>query len=218
MRLVLLGPPGSGKGTHGAWLSQKYGIPSISTGDILRAAVAAGTALGKKAQGYMDAGQLVPDDLIVAMIEERLAEADCTAGFLLDGFPRTVAQAEALDALLARRGWKLDGVLQLDVDPEEIVRRLTSRRVCKSCGKIFNLVTNPPPANGRCPECGGEIVQRSDDTEATVRNRLRVYREQTDPLVDFYRKRGLLLTVRGNGSIDEVRERIRQTLRSAGLE
>lgn len=217
MRLVLLGPPGSGKGTHGAWLSEQYGVPTISTGDILRAEVAQGSQLGRKAKQYMDEGKLVPDDVILEMIEQRLRADDCARGFLLDGFPRTRAQAEGLDVMLQRFGWKLDGVLKLDVDEEEIVRRLTSRRVCSRCGKIFNLVTDPPPANGRCPNCNGEVIQRSDDTEETVRNRLRVYEEQTRPLVDFYRDRGLLVTVNGQGSIEEVRERIAQALRSAGI-
>jgi adenylate kinase len=217
LRLVLLGPPGSGKGTHGAWLSEQYGVPTISTGDILRAEVAQGSQLGRKAKQYMDEGKLVPDDVILEMIEQRLRADDCARGFLLDGFPRTRAQAEGLDVMLQRFGWKLDGVLKLDVDEEEIVRRLTSRRVCSRCGKIFNLVTDPPPANGRCPNCNGEVIQRSDDTEETVRNRLRVYEEQTRPLVDFYRDRGLLVTVNGQGSIEEVRERIAQALRSAGI-
>ncbi len=217
MRLVLLGPPGSGKGTHGAWLSEQYGVPTISTGDILRAEVAQGSQLGRKAKQYMDEGKLVPDDVILEMIEQRFRADDCARGFLLDGFPRTRAQAEGLDVMLQRFGWKLDGVLKLDVDEEEIVRRLTSRRVCSRCGKIFNLVTDPPPANGRCPNCNGEVIQRSDDTEETVRNRLRVYEEQTRPLVDFYRDRGLLVTVNGQGSIEEVRERIAQALRSAGI-
>jgi adenylate kinase len=217
LRLVLLGPPGSGKGTHGAWLSEQYGVPTISTGDILRAEVAQGSQLGRKAKQYMDEGKLVPDDVILEMIEQRFRADDCARGFLLDGFPRTRAQAEGLDVMLQRFGWKLDGVLKLDVDEEEIVRRLTSRRVCSRCGKIFNLVTDPPPANGRCPNCNGEVIQRSDDTEETVRNRLRVYEEQTRPLVDFYRDRGLLVTVNGQGSIEEVRERIAQALRSAGI-
>ncbi len=217
MRLILLGPPGSGKGTHAGWLSEKFGIPAISTGDILRAAVAAGTELGRKAKSYMDGGQLVPDEVMIGLIEERLRESDCAPGFLLDGFPRTVPQAEALDDLLRKLGWSLDAVLELDVDEEEIVRRLTSRRVCSRCGRIFNLVYDPPPADGRCPECGGEVIQRSDDREETVRNRLRVYHQQTAPLVEFYRDRGLLVSVDGNGSIEQVRERVLGALRNAGI-
>jgi len=165
----------------------------------------------------MDRGQLVPDEVMIGLIEERLRESDCVPGFLLDGFPRTVPQAEALDDLLQKLGWSLDAVLELDVDEEEIVRRLTSRRVCSKCGRIFNLVYDPPPADGRCPECGGEVIQRSDDREETVRNRLRVYHQQTAPLVEFYRDRGLLVSVDGNGSIEQVRERVLGALRNAGI-
>ncbi len=213
MRLILLGPPGSGKGTQGAWLSDKYGIPAISTGDILREAVRQGTELGKKAKSYMDAGKLVPDDVIIGLIEERLSEPDCTKGFILDGFPRTVPQAEALEALMARRNWPLDAVLSLEVPDEEIVQRSVNRRVCEKCGRVFNLITDPPPADGKCPVCGGRIVQREDDNEETVRARLRVYNEQTAPLKKYYEERGKLIRVDGVGSIEEVRSRIEAALR-----
>lgn len=212
MRLILLGPPGSGKGTQGAWLSSKYGIPAISTGDILREAVRRGTELGKKAKSYMDAGELVPDDVIIGLIEERLSESDCAKGFILDGFPRTVPQAEALEELMKRRNWPLDAVLSLEVPDEEIVRRSVNRRVCANCGRVFNLITDPPPADGKCPVCGGEIIQRDDDNEETVRARLRVYNEQTAPLKDYYEKRGKLIRVDGVGSIEEVRSRIEAAL------
>ena len=212
MRLILLGPPGSGKGTQGAWLSSKYGIPAISTGDILREAVRRGTELGKKAKNYMDAGELVPDDVIIGLIEERLSESDCAKGFILDGFPRTVPQAEALEELMKRRNWPLDAVLSLEVPDEEIVRRSVNRRVCANCGRVFNLITDPPPADGKCPVCGGEIIQRDDDNEETVRARLRVYNEQTAPLKDYYEKRGKLIRVDGVGSIEEVRSRIEAAL------
>ena len=212
MRLILLGPPGSGKGTQGAWLSSKYGIPAISTGDILREAVRRGTELGKKAKSYMDAGELVPDDVIIGLIEERLSEPDCAKGFILDGFPRTVPQAEALEELMKRRNWPLDAVLSLEVPDEEIVRRSVNRRVCANCGRVFNLITDPPPADGKCPVCGGEIIQRDDDNEETVRARLRVYNEQTAPLKDYYEKRGKLIRVDGVGSIEEVRSRIEAAL------
>ncbi|HFE52364.1 MAG TPA: adenylate kinase [Bacteroidetes bacterium] len=212
MRLILLGPPGSGKGTQGAWLSSKYGIPAISTGDILREAVRRGTELGKKAKNYMDAGELVPDDVIIGLIEERLSESDCAKGFILDGFPRTVPQAEALEELMKRRNWPLDAVLSLEVPDEEIVRRSVNRRVCANCGRVFNLITDPPPADGKCPVCGGEIIQRDDDNEETVRARLRVYNEQTAPLKDYYEKRGKLIRVDGVGSIEEVRSRIAAAL------
>lgn len=217
MRLILLGPPGSGKGTHGAWLSERYGVPAISTGDILRAAVAAGTELGQKAKDFMNRGLLVPDSLMIDLIEERLREPDCKPGFLLDGFPRTVPQAEALDGLLDKLGWSLDGVLKLDVPEDEIIRRLTSRRVCSQCGRIFNLVTDPPLEDGRCPDCGGQVIQRDDDREETVRKRLRVYEEQTSPLVDYYGARSLLIPVDGNGAVEEVRGRIVEALRAAGI-
>ena len=212
MRLIVLGPPGSGKGTQGAWLSSKYCIPAISTGDILREAVRRGTELGKKAKSYMDAGELVPDDVIIGLIEERLSESDCAKGFILEGLPRTVPQAEALEELMKRRNWPLDAVLSLEVPDEEIVRRSVNRRVCANCGRVFNLITDPPPANGKCPVCGGEIIQRDDDNEETVRARLRVYNEQTAPLKDYYEKRGKLIRVDGVGSIEEVRSRIEAAL------
>ncbi|NOZ55597.1 MAG: adenylate kinase [Calditrichaeota bacterium] len=213
MRLILLGPPGSGKGTQGAWLSSRYGIPAISTGDILREAVRQGTELGKKAKRYMDAGELVPDEVIIGLIEERLSEPDCAKGFILDGFPRTVPQAEALEELMNRRGWPLDAVLSLEVPDDEIVQRSVNRRVCEKCGRVFNLLTDPPPPDGKCPVCGGRIIQRDDDNEETVRARLRVYNEQTAPLKEYYEKRGKLIRVDGVGSIEEVRSRIEAALK-----
>ena len=192
MNIVLLGAPGAGKGTQAAKLVEEFGTPHISTGDMLRAAVKEGTELGKKAKTYMDAGDLVPDEVIIGLVIERLGQPDTEKGFILDGFPRTSAQAVALDAELAKMERPLDAALLIDVDPEVIIKRLTSRRMCKECGYIGSV------ADESCPKCGGEMYQRDDDNEATVRNRLDVYDKSTSPLIDYYRGCELLVTIDGD--------------------
>ncbi|MEE0228628.1 adenylate kinase [Slackia isoflavoniconvertens] len=198
MNIVLLGAPGAGKGTQAAKLVEEFATPHISTGDILRAAVKNQTELGKKAKGYMDAGDLVPDSLIIDLMDERLREPDCEKGFILDGFPRTTAQAVALDDMLARLERPLDAALLVDVDPEVIIKRLTERRCCKECGYIGTA------ADATCPKCGGEMYQRDDDNETTVRNRLDVYAKSTSPLIDYYKGKGLLKSVDGDRPVDTV--------------
>ncbi len=208
MRLILLGPPGAGKGTQAKRLIERYGIPQISTGDILRAAVREGTELGRKAKQYMDAGQLVPDEVVIGIIRERLKEADCAKGFILDGFPRTVPQAEALKSVLAELGQALDHVVSIEVPDEDLVERLTGRRTCRSCGAMYHIKFSPPKQEGICDRCGGELYQRDDDREETIRARLKVYHEQTAPLVEFYEREGLLRRIDGVGSVDEIYRRI----------
>ncbi len=198
MNIVLLGAPGAGKGTQAAKLVEEFATPHISTGDILRAAVKNQTELGKKAKGYMDAGDLVPDSLIIDLMDERLREPDCEKGFILDGFPRTTAQAVALDDMLARLERPLDAALLVDVDPEVIIKRLTERRCCKECGYIGTA------ADATCPKCDGKMYQRDDDNEATVRNRLDVYAKSTSPLIDYYKGKGLLKSVDGDRPVDTV--------------
>lgn len=212
MRLIFLGPPGSGKGTQAKLLAEKYGIPQISTGDILRAAVRQGTGLGKRAKGYMDQGELVPDALVIALIEERLRAADCREGYILDGFPRTLAQAEALRNALEALNSQLDAVLNVEVEPAELLRRLSGRRTCRTCGAMFHTAFNPSKVAGKCDACGGELYQRSDDQEATIRERLKVYTEQTAPLAAFYNHGGLLRTIHGMGNIDAIFEEICRVL------
>ncbi len=204
MRIVLLGAPGSGKGTQAKLLIEKYKIPQISTGDLLRAAVAAGTELGKKAKAAMDSGQLVADDVVLGMIQERLATPDSKGGFILDGFPRNIPQAQTLDAMLARVGQPLQLALLVDVDIEVLMKRLTGRRTCGSCGAIYNVYYTPTKVPGKCDKCGGSLQHRSDDNETTVRNRLKVYEEQTAPLVSYYKAQGKLRTARGVGSISDI--------------
>ena len=198
MNIVLLGAPGAGKGTQAAKLVEEFATPHISTGDILRAAVKNQTELGKKAKGYMDAGDLVPDSLIIDLMDERLREPDCEKGFILDGFPRTTAQAVALDDMLVRLERPLDAALLVEVDPEVIIKRLTERRCCKECGYIGTA------ADATCPKCGGEMYQRDDDNETTVRNRLDVYAKSTSPLIDYYKGKGLLKSVDGDRPVDTV--------------
>lgn len=196
MKIILLGPPGAGKGTIARALMEYDGSVQISTGDILRAAVAAGTELGKQAEAAMKAGNLVTDDLIMGIMEERLQQPDCKQGYLLDGFPRTLPQAEALKALFEKLGEKLDCALELDIPREVIIDRLTTRRTCSNCGAIYNIKSKPPKVDGVCDVCGGtDIVQRDDETEEAIENRLEVYNRQTAPLVDFYRDEGLLVSV-----------------------
>lgn len=204
MRLVLLGAPGAGKGTQAKKLIEKYGIPQISTGDLLRAAVAAGTPLGKEAKSYMDKGELVPDSVVLGMVEERLKQDDCKKGYILDGFPRNVVQAEALDKMLNGLAMSLDAALSVDVPFDDLMKRLTGRRTCKSCGQMYNIYFNPPKKEGVCDKCGGELFQRDDDKEETIKKRLEVYNSQTAPLIEYYGKKGILKSVNGTGSIDDI--------------
>lgn len=207
MNVVLLGAPGAGKGTQAQKMIDAYGIPQISTGDILRASVAAGTDLGLEAKHYMDAGELVPDEVVIGLVKSRLAEPDTDKGFILDGFPRTTAQAEALDVELDALGKGIDSAIAITVDPEVIVARLTSRRVCRACGAITNA-----DAGSTCPKCGGELYQRDDDNEATVRNRLDVYARSTAPLIDYYAAKGLLHEIDGDRPVDVVFADVRAVL------
>ena len=204
MRIILLGAPGAGKGTQAESIKNKYPVAHISTGDILRANVKEGTELGKSAKEYMDAGKLVPDDVIIRMMEKRLSEPDCREGFMLDGFPRTTAQAEALDEMLKKRKIKLDAVISLEVDDDTVVKRLTSRRVCRGCGEIYNTVLKPSSKEGVCDKCGGDVIQRDDDKEAVIRKRLSVFHEQTAPLIEYYGKQKLLVPVDASGGKDAV--------------
>jgi len=214
MRIVLLGGPGSGKGTQAKSLTDKYGIPQISTGDIFRAALKEGTPMGLKAKGYMEKGELVPDDIVIGVVEERLTKPDLDKGYMLDGFPRTVPQAQALDATLAKQGKNIDHAILVDVPDEELMARLTGRRTCKSsdCGRMFHVKFNPPKKDMICDVCGGELYQRADDSEATIRERLTVYNTQTAPLIDYYDKKGLLRKVKGVGPIDQIFAQITKIL------
>jgi len=204
MRLVLLGAPGAGKGTQAKKLIEKYGIPQISTGDILRQNVADGTPLGKEAKSYMDAGKLVPDSVVLGLVEDRLKKDDCKKGYILDGFPRNTAQAEALDKILDKLGMGLTAAISVDVPKEDLMKRLTGRRTCKTCGQMFNIYFNAPAKEGVCDKCSGELFQRDDDKEETIKNRLEVYDAQTAPLIDYYGGKGILKGIEGTGSIDEI--------------
>lgn len=213
MKVILLGPPGAGKGTIAKALMQLDGSVQISTGDILRAAIAEGSDLGKQVEAAMAAGNLVTDKLIMDIMEQRLQQEDCQQGYLLDGFPRTIPQAEALKALLARMGEKLDCALELNIPREVIIDRLTTRRTCTNCGAIYNVKSKPPKVDGICDVCGNAIVQRADETQQAIENRLQVYNEQTAPLVDFYRNEGLLVSV-PTSDLEPVLAAIRQRLHS----
>ncbi len=213
MNLLIMGPPGGGKGTQCEVLIKELNITHISTGDMFRENVKGGTELGKKAKEYMDAGQLVPDEIVVAMVKDRLSKPDCASGFLLDGFPRTVAQAEALDATLKEMGVKLDAVLNIAVPREKLLERLTGRRVCRTCGATYHVLFNKPKEEGKCDKCGGELYQRSDDTEATVNQRLDVYEAQTQPLIEYYGKQGLLKNIDGDQEIAKVTRDILASLK-----
>ena len=219
MRIVLLGAPGSGKGTQSQRLVKEHGIPQISTGDLLRAAVAKGTPLGVRAKEAMDSGRLVEDEIVLGMIRERLAEADVANGFILDGFPRNLLQAEALDALLAELGQPLDAVVQMDVEYGELMRRISGRRSCADCGAVFNVLTTPAQQieNDKCPKTGEphKLFQRPDDTEETVAKRLTVYEEKTRPLIDFYRDKGVLQSINAEGDVAEITERLEEALQAA---
>lgn len=213
---MFLGPPGAGKGTQARDLAHRWGLVHIATGDMLREAAAAGTPLGRQARGYMDRGALVPDTVVVRLVAERLGQPDARGGFILDGFPRTIAQAEALDALLEDTGRPLTRVVFLEVSEPELLRRLTGRRVCGRCQAAYHLVSAPPRRDGLCDACGGELFQREDDSDAAVRHRLRVYAEQTAPLLAYYRQRGLLVTVAGQGAVETVRAAIERAMVAAG--
>ena len=206
--LILLGPPGVGKGTQAKLLVERFGIPQISTGDILRAAVKELTPMGVKAKGYMDSGALVPDEVVIGIVEERLAQGDCAQGFILDGFPRTVAQADALKQVLAGLARSIDHVISLSVDKDELLRRLTGRRACPKCGAVYHIEFAPPKSAGRCDRCATELFQREDDKEETILHRLTVYEEQTAPLIDYYTSSGLLRSVNGLGTVESIQSEI----------
>lgn len=212
MNLVLLGPPGAGKGTQAKMLIEAYGIPQISTGDMLREAVKNQTPLGLEAKKFMDAGQLVTDEIVIGLAKDRIAQPDCDKGFMLDGFPRTVAQAEALDVMLGEMNKALDHVISIEVPNSELMGRLTGRRTCKDCGQGYHMIFDPPAKEGVCDKCGGELFQRDDDNEETVGNRLEVYDSQTKPLIDYYQGKGLLRPVDGVGAMSEVLDRIKAIL------
>lgn len=212
MRLVLLGAPGAGKGTQAQLLAERFGLKHVSTGALLRAAIQNGTELGRRAKEYMDRGELVPDQLVLAMVRELLRQPEYAGGFILDGFPRTVAQAEALDPMLTELGMRLDRVVNIDVPSAELVARLAGRRVCKNCPASYHLIYNPPRLPETCDQCGSPLVQRPDDSEATVLNRLAVYERQTRPLIDYYRQQQLLVDVAGSGEVEDVYGRIKQAL------
>lgn len=211
-RVIFLGAPGAGKGTQARRLAAGSGVPQVATGDMLREAAAAGTPLGREAKRFMDSGTLVPDEVVIGLVDERLAQPDAAVGYVLDGFPRTVAQAEALDGLLRRRGQDLDRVIFFDVSRTELLRRLTGRRICRRCGTAFHLISAPPKTAGTCDQCGGELYQRDDDTESTVARRLDVYQTQTAPLLDYYKRRGLLVRVPGEGPVDRVADAIKKAV------
>jgi adenylate kinase len=212
MNLILLGPPGAVKGTQAKMLVEDYGIPQISTGDILREAVKAGSPMGRQAKAFMDSGDLVPDDVVVGIVEERIQKADCKKGFMLDGFPRTTAQADALKSMLDKRDRKIDHVICIQVDNEELIRRLSGRRTCRNCMTTFHVEFNPPKQSGVCDRCSGELYQRDDDKEEAIRARLKTYENQTQPLIDYYRKEGLLRAVDGQGDVKEIYARIREAM------
>ncbi|MFE3600021.1 adenylate kinase [Streptomyces sp. NPDC059096] len=208
MRIVLVGPPGAGKGTQAAYLAKNLSIPHISTGDLFRANISQGTDLGKQAKAYMDAGNLVPDEVTIAMAQDRMAQPDAENGFLLDGFPRNVSQAKALDKALTADGVHLDAVLDLEVPEEEVVKRIAGRRICRNdSSHVFHVTYSPPKKEGVCDACGGELYQRDDDSEETVRTRLEVYHTQTEPIIDHYRAQNLVVTISALGKVTEVTER-----------
>jgi adenylate kinase len=213
MRLVLIGAPGSGKGTQAKFLIEKYNIPQVSTGDLLRAAVAAQTPLGRQAKAVMDAGQLVPNDIVIGMIRERIMRPDAENGFIMDGFPRNLEQAEAMDSLLVSLGRPIDAVLQINVDFDLLMQRMVGRLTCLSCGTLFNSFTNPPAIDSQCDNCGGTLHHRSDDNEETIDRRLRVYETHKQPLTAYYSNKGNLHVIDGQGTVEEVKKRIKSALR-----
>ncbi|MFJ5706318.1 MULTISPECIES: adenylate kinase [unclassified Streptomyces] len=214
MRIVLVGPPGAGKGTQAAFLAKNLAIPHISTGDLFRANISQGTELGLKAKGYMDRGELVPDEVTIGMAKDRMEQADAANGFLLDGFPRNVAQAEALDVALKADDMQLDAVLDLEVPEDEVVKRIAGRRICRNdSSHVFHVTYNAPKTEGVCDVCGGELYQRADDSEETVRTRLEVYHTQTEPIIDYYRAQNLVVTISALGKVDEVTARAMDALK-----
>ncbi|WP_175407574.1 adenylate kinase [Streptomyces sp. TRM64462] len=214
MRIVLVGPPGAGKGTQAAFLAKNLSIPHISTGDLFRANISQGTELGKQAKAYMDAGNLVPDEVTIGMAKDRMEQPDAVNGFLLDGFPRNVAQAQALDAMLDAEGMKLDAVLDLEVSEDEVVKRIAGRRICRNdSAHVFHATYTPPKQEGVCDICGGELYQRDDDSEDTVRTRLEVYHTQTEPIIDHYKAQGLVVTISALGKVNDVTDRAMEALR-----
>jgi adenylate kinase len=212
MRLIFLGPPGSGKGTQASLLAEKYDIPSVSTGDVLRQSIEAQEELGLKAQKYMDEGSLVPDELVIEMVKSRLTKPDYKGGFILDGFPRTLAQAEALDSLLNSIGYSLSAVINIDVKDEIIVKRLSGRRVCRTCKRIYHTIFLPPKTTGICDNCGGTLDQRDDDKPEAIKERLQVYMMQTTPLIRYYQEKGKLISINGDREIEEIHENIVKSL------
>ncbi|WP_044747040.1 adenylate kinase [Bacillus alveayuensis] len=216
MNLILMGLPGAGKGTQAEKIVEQYHVPHISTGDMFRAAMKEGTELGLKAKSFIDKGELVPDEVTIGIVRERLGKNDCEKGFLLDGFPRTVAQAEALEDILKELNKNIDYVININVDQNILMERLTGRRICKNCGATYHLVFNPPSQNNTCDKCGGELYQRADDNEETVANRLEVNLKQTKPLLDFYEQKGYLRNINGQQPIDKVFEDISELLGGLG--
>jgi adenylate kinase len=212
MNLILLGPPGAGKGTQAVRLSEHYAVPHVSTGDIFRENIKQGTELGKKAKEYMDRGELVPDQVVIQIVADRLAQPDCRDGFILDGYPRTVAQADALKEILREEGRTIDHVINIQVPDEVIVKRIAGRRTCRGCGRNYHVDFDPPCKEGTCDQCGGELYQRDDDREETVRKRIQEYNFKTEPLVEYYRKEGLLLDIDGDAPAEEVLSSIRRAL------
>jgi len=213
VRVVLVGPPGAGKGTQAQFIASHLAIPKVSTGDIFRYNVSAGTELGRQAKEFMDRGDLVPDEVTIAMVKSRLAEDDAQSGFLLDGFPRNVPQAETLKKMLADWGSRLELVLELVVDHDEVIRRLSGRRTCRKCGRVWHVAFDPPSVADKCDECGGELFQRDDDREETIRHRLEVYQQQTQPLISYYADEGILLGIDATGPVDDVTDRALLALR-----
>ena len=214
LKIILLGPPGAGKGTQAKFITEEYSIPHISTGDIFRKNISEKTPLGIEAKKYLDNGQLVPDEVTINIVKDRLGKDDCKEGFLLDGFPRTVNQAEALDLFLNDKGQKIDTVLLIDVHKELILERMTGRRVCSSCGASYHIKFNPTKVKGKCDVCHSDVIQRKDDTESTVKDRLDVYDKQTQPLIGYYKKQKILSIVDGTGEINEVFQRVKESLKS----
>jgi len=213
VRVVLVGPPGAGKGTQAQFIASHLAIPKVSTGDIFRHNVSAGTELGRQAKAFMDRGDLVPDEVTVAMVQSRLAEDDARSGFLLDGFPRNVPQAETLKKMLADWGMRLELVLELVIDNDEVIRRLSGRRTCRKCGRVWHIAFDPPSVSDKCDECGGELFQRDDDREETIKHRLEVYQLQTQPLISYYAEEGVLLGIDATGPVDDVTDRALLALR-----